>query len=354
MEAELDHLGGPIAIDAGLPGALRKPPFDKHLSLQNVRKLVSEADGYQPHLIAPEQGYRRLFEGSLNYFRGTAEASVDAVCSFFTTGFHSNGLYMDKCLYLMCTLLGNHSSRVHFVLKELVRKSIGETEELRRFPTLQSALAAVAGEALEKFRDESKKTVVRLVEMESSYLTVDFFRKLPQEGEKMGPTPSPGDCRTSSADRRNPPGSDRGVPGADRVIPSDPLLDQYAEAHFRRIGSNVSSIGMVSDTLRSTIPKAVIYCQVKEAKQNLLSYFYTQIGRREGKQLAELLDEDPSLMSKRQEIAKRLELYKAARDEIYAVGAIVMNFWYENTYVTPLTRFFLVVELAYHVALLWF
>ncbi|KAJ0439236.1 putative dynamin stalk domain, dynamin, GTPase region, GTPase effector domain, Dynamin superfamily [Helianthus annuus] len=326
MEAELDHLGRPIAIDAGaqlntilelcrafdkifkehldggrpggdriygvfdlqLPAALRKLPFDKHLSLQNVRKLVSEADGYQPHLIAPEQGYRRLIEGSLNYFRGPAEASVDAV---------------------------------HFVLKELVRKSIGETEELKRFPTLQSALAAAAGEALEKFRDESKKTVIRLVEMESSYLTVDFFRKLPQEGEKMGPTPSPGDRRTSSADRRNPPGSDHGIPGPDRVNLSDPLVDRYAEAHFRRIGSNVSSyIGMVSDTLRSTIPKAVVYCQVKEAKQNLLSYFYMQIGRREGKQLAELLYEDPSLMSRRQEIAKRLELYKAARDEIDAVA----------------------------------
>ncbi|KAL8268469.1 hypothetical protein R6Q59_002267 [Mikania micrantha] len=149
MEAGLDHLGRPIAIDAGaqlytilelcrafdkifkehldggrpggdqiygvfdhqLPAALRKLPFDKHLSLQN----------------------------------GPAEASVDAV---------------------------------HFVLKELVRKSIGETEELRRFPALQSALAAAVGEALEKFRDESKRTVVRMVEMESSYLTVDFFRKL--------------------------------------------------------------------------------------------------------------------------------------------------------------------------------
>ncbi|KAL8268487.1 hypothetical protein R6Q59_002285 [Mikania micrantha] len=82
--------------------------------------------------------------------------------------------------------------------------------------------------------------------MKSSYLTVDFFRKLPQEGEKMGPTPSPGD-------RRNPP-------GPDRMNPSYPLAD---------------------NTLRITTPKAVVYCQVKEAKQNLLSYFYTQIGRRE-------------------------------------------------------------------------
>ncbi|KAL3615472.1 Phragmoplastin drp1e [Castilleja foliolosa] len=306
LESELDHLGRPIAVDAGaqlytilelcrafdkifkehldggrpggdriygvfdnqLPAALRKLPFDRHLSVQNVRKIVSEADGYQPHLIAPEQGYRRLIEGSLNYFRGPAEASVDAV---------------------------------HFVLKELVRKSIGECQELKRFPTLQSTIAGASNESLERFRDESKKTVVRLVDMESSYLTVDFFRKLPQEVEKVGP---PG-----GNPRENSPAASN--------------VDRYAETHFRRIGSNVSSyINMVSDSMRNTIPKAVVYCQVKEAKQNLLNYFYTQIGKREGKQLAELLDEDPALMERRQQCAKRLELYKQARDEIDSVSWI--------------------------------
>ena len=66
-------------FDHQLPAALKKLPFDRHLSLQNVRKVVSEADGYQPHLIAPEQGYRRLIDGSLSFFKGPAEASVDAV-----------------------------------------------------------------------------------------------------------------------------------------------------------------------------------------------------------------------------------------------------------------------------------
>ena len=66
-------------FDNQLPAALKKLPFDRYLSLQNVKKVVSEADGYQPHLIAPEQGYRRLIEGALHYFRGPAEASVDAV-----------------------------------------------------------------------------------------------------------------------------------------------------------------------------------------------------------------------------------------------------------------------------------
>ncbi|KAJ8755889.1 hypothetical protein K2173_024434 [Erythroxylum novogranatense] len=311
LESEMDHLGRPIAVDAGaqlytilelcrafdrifkehldggrpggdrvygvfdnqLPAALRKLPFDRHLSVQNVKRVVSEADGYQPHLIAPEQGYRRLIEGALSFFRGPAEASVDAV---------------------------------HFVLKELVRKSIGETQELKRFPTLQAEIAGAANEALERFRDDGKKTVVRLVDMESSYLTVEFFRRLPQEVEKAG----------------NPPGNQGGNPAGNQGgNPASPSIDRYTEGHFRRIASNVSSyITMVSETLKNTIPKAVVYCQVREAKHSLLNHFYTLIGRKEAKQLAQLLDEDPALMERRQQCAKRLELYKAARDEIDSVS----------------------------------
>ncbi|KAK1263918.1 Dynamin-related protein 1C [Acorus gramineus] len=295
IEAELDRLGRPIAVDAGaqlytilemcrafdrvfkehldggrpggdriygvfnnqLPAALKKLPFDRHLSLQNVRKVVSEADGYQPHLIAPEQGYRRLIDGSLGFFKGPAEASVDAV---------------------------------HLVLKELVRKSIAETQELKRFPSLQTDIAAAANEALERFRDDSRKTILRMVEMESSYLTVEFFRKLPLDSEK---------------------GSN----------PTAPTVDRYNENHLRRIGSNVSSyVGMVCETMKNSIPKAVVYCQVREAKRSLLDHFYAQVGRREKKQLGAMLDEDPSLMEKREQLAKRLELYKSARDEIDSVS----------------------------------
>ncbi|RZR98783.1 hypothetical protein BHM03_00028209 [Ensete ventricosum] len=43
--------------------------------MENVRKTVTEADGYQPHLIAPEQGYRRLIESSVVSIRGPAESA---------------------------------------------------------------------------------------------------------------------------------------------------------------------------------------------------------------------------------------------------------------------------------------
>ncbi|CAF1872832.1 hypothetical protein HID58_063518 [Brassica napus] len=297
LERELDQLGRPIAIDAGaklynilgmcrafekifkehldggrpggariygifdyqLPGAIRKLPFDRHLSLESVKRIVSQSDGYQPHLIAPEMGYRRLIEGSLHLFRGPAEASVNAV---------------------------------HSVLKELVRKSIAETEELKRFPSLQTELAAAANSSLEKFREESMKSVLRLVDMEASYLTVDFFRKLHVMDTQ-------GSQNTSLS------------------LPT--TVEQNGEKQFRTIASNVAGyIKMVADTLANTIPKAVVHCQVRQAKLALLNYFYTQMSQRQGKHLGQLLDENPALMERRLQCAKRLELYKKARDEIDA------------------------------------
>lgn len=145
-------------------------------------------------------------------------------------------------------------------------------QELRRFPTLQAEIAAATGEALERFREESKKTTIRLVDMESSYLTVDFFRKLPQEMERAGNPSNP----------NNPANPNKPANPANPNHPAVSNVDRYGEGYFRRIGSNVSSyIGLVSDTLRNTIPKAVVYCQVRQAKLSLLHYFYTQIGKKE-------------------------------------------------------------------------
>ncbi|GAU20386.1 hypothetical protein TSUD_12040 [Trifolium subterraneum] len=299
LNAELDRIGRPIAVDSGaqlytilemcrafdkvfkehidggrpggdkiygvfdnqLPAALKKLPFDRHLSIKNVQRVVTEADGYQPHLIAPEQGYRRLIEGCLGYFKGPADASVDAV---------------------------------HLVLKELVRKAIAATEELKRFPTLKNEIATAANDSLERFREESRKTVTRLVDMESSYLTVEFFRKIHLEPE------------ANQKESRNTP---------------NPNLDNFSDNHLRKIGSNVNAyINMVCDTLKNSIPKAVVYCQVREAKRSLLNRFYVQVGRKEKEQLGAMLDEDPALMEKRTQLAKRLELYKQARDDIDSVA----------------------------------
>ncbi|NP_001151777.1 dynamin-related protein 1A [Zea mays] len=295
LETELNRLGKPIANDAGgklytimeicrmfdgiykehldgvrpggekvyhvfdnqFPVAIKRLQFDKQLSMENVRKLITEADGYQPHLIAPEQGYRRLIESCLISIRGPAEAAVDAV---------------------------------HAILKDLVRKAINETHELKQFPTLRVEVGNAAFESLDRMRDESKKNTLKLVDMECSYLTVDFFRKLPQDVEKGG-------------------------------NPSHSIFDRYNDSYLRRIGQTVLSyVNMVCSTLRNSIPKSIVYCQVREAKRSLLDHFFTEPGAREMKQLSKLLDEDPAVMERRTNLAKRLELYRSAQSEIDAVA----------------------------------
>ncbi|XP_061357075.1 phragmoplastin DRP1B isoform X1 [Gastrolobium bilobum] len=260
-----DHLDGIRAggekiyqvFDNQFPAALKRLQFDKHLSMDNVRKLITEADGYQPHLIAPEQGYRRLIESCLVSIRGPAEAAVDAV---------------------------------HGILKDLIQKSMSETMELKQYPTLRVELGNAAVESLERMREESKRATLLLVDMECGYLTVEFFRKLPQDAEKGG-------------------------------NPTNSLFDRYNDAYLRRIATTVLSyVNMVCGSLRHTIPKSVVYCQVREAKRSLLDYFFTDLGKKEGKQLSSLLNEDPAVMQRRTSLAKRLELYRSAQSEIEAVA----------------------------------
>ncbi|XP_059634378.1 dynamin-related protein 5A [Cornus florida] len=295
LESELSRLGKPVATDAGgklymimeicrgfdqnfkehldgirpggdkiynvfdnqLPSALKRLQFDRQLSMENVRKLITEADGYQPHLIAPEQGYRRLIESSLVTIKGPAEAAVDAV---------------------------------HGILKELVHKAMSETMELKQYPTLRVEVGNAAIESLDRMKDESRKATLQLVEMECSYLTVDFFRKLPQDVEKGG-------------------------------NPTHSIFDRYNDSYLRRIGTTVLSyVNMVCGSLRNSIPKSIVYCQVREAKRSLLDHFFTELGKKEGRQLGSLLDEDPSVMQRRISLAQRLELYRSAQAEIDAVA----------------------------------
>ncbi|KAH9775094.1 Dynamin-related protein 1A [Citrus sinensis] len=295
LENELSRLGKPIAADAGgklytimeicrlfdqiykehldgvrpggdkiyyvfdnqLPAALKRLQFDKQLSMENIRKLITEADGYQPHLIAPEQGYRRLIESSVVTIRGPAEAAVDAV---------------------------------HALLKELVHKAISETPELKQYPALRAEVGNAAIESLERMRDTSKKATLQLVDMECSYLTVDFFRKLPQDVDKGG-------------------------------NPTHSIFDRYNDSYLRRIGTTVLSyVNMVCASLRNSIPKSIVYCQVREAKRSLLDHFFTEMGKLEQKRLSNLLNEDPAVMERRSALAKRLELYRSAQSEIDAVA----------------------------------
>lgn len=78
-------------------------------------------------------------------------------------------------------------------------------QELKQYPALRVEVGNAAVESLERMRESSRKATLQLVDMESGYLTVDYFRKLPQDVEKGG-------------------------------NPSHSIFDRYNDSYLRRIG----------------------------------------------------------------------------------------------------------------------
>nr|GFA12583.1 dynamin-related protein 1A [Tanacetum cinerariifolium] len=56
--------------------------------------------------------------------------------------------------------------------------------ELKQYPCLRAKVMNAACDSLDKMRNDSKRATIQLVDMECSYLTVDFIRKPPQDIEK--------------------------------------------------------------------------------------------------------------------------------------------------------------------------
>lgn len=76
---------------------------------------------------------------------------------------------------------------------------------MKQYPSLRAEVMNAACDSLDKMRNESKRATIQLVDMECSYLTVDFFRKLPQDIEKGG-------------------------------NPTHSIFDRYNDSYLRRIG----------------------------------------------------------------------------------------------------------------------
>lgn len=78
-------------------------------------------------------------------------------------------------------------------------------QELKQYPSLRVEVTSAACEALDRMKEESKRATLQLVDMEGHYLTVEFFRKLPQDIEKGG-------------------------------NPTHSIFDRYNDSYVRRIG----------------------------------------------------------------------------------------------------------------------
>jgi len=237
-------------FETDLTQAIQQLPFKDVYSLQNVSRVINEADGYQPHLIAPEMGYRRLIECGLTLLKEPSEGVVD---------------------------------KVYIVLRNLVDKVLGdpENDNISRYGPLKGEICEQAARALEGMRDNSKKMVVTMVEMESSYLTAEFFREI------------------IAADA------------------SGTAASAVGDAHLKQIAKHVSSyLAVVCNQLKATIPKAIVHCLVVQAKTALLDGFLQEVAGMEDESLKGLLAEDDGVRARREMCHKRLEMLTMASKEI--------------------------------------
>ncbi|GFY89274.1 dynamin-like protein 6 [Actinidia rufa] len=136
-----------LVFEGNFPKRIMQLPLDRHFDLNNVKRIVLEADGYQPYLISPEKGLRSLIKGVLELAKEPARLCVD---------------------------------EVHRVLVDIVSAAANGTPGLGRYPTFKREVLAIASDALDGFKNEAKKMVVALVDMERAFVPPQHFIRLLQ------------------------------------------------------------------------------------------------------------------------------------------------------------------------------
>ncbi|GAQ87226.1 Dynamin related protein [Klebsormidium nitens] len=135
------------SFETSLPQRIRRLPLDDLFELAAIKKLVEEADGYQPYLLSPEKGLRALVKKCLDLAKPPSLQCVD---------------------------------EVHRTLLEVVSAAAAATPGLSRYPPLRRCIVELASGALDAYRLEAKTMVVALVDMERSFIHPTKFRKLVQ------------------------------------------------------------------------------------------------------------------------------------------------------------------------------
>ncbi|KAJ0026324.1 hypothetical protein Pint_07095 [Pistacia integerrima] len=135
------------SFEGTFPNRIKQLPLDRHFDINNVKRIVLEADGYQPYLISPEKGLRSLIKGVLELAKEPSRLCVE---------------------------------EVHRVLVDIVSASANATPGLGRYPPFKREVVAIASAALDEFKNEAKKMVVALVDMERAFVPPQHFIRLVQ------------------------------------------------------------------------------------------------------------------------------------------------------------------------------
>jgi len=228
-----------VVLENVLPSTLAEVPFSTLLTLRAVKETIEFADGVQPYLIAPEHGIRRIICDALELLRTPSVSIV---------------------------------GQAHTVLLECIETTVADVlrnnPEMQRYSMLTTAIKRCAAMSLESYRDEASSTVAVLVDMESSYLTVSYFREAQAAAASQLATAAPDPPGAPAPPPKPPPKSALPKP------PTDSSFTPEMEAQLQRVSTTVSAyLNSVCDSLKKSIPKTVVHYQARS--ERFLKSFFT-------------------------------------------------------------------------------
>ncbi|KAL4518145.1 hypothetical protein Ndes2526A_g01405 [Nannochloris sp. 'desiccata'] len=157
-------------VEGHLPDTLAKIPIEKRFNKNYTREICREADGYQPHLVSPERGIKRLVAEAMKLTSDHVHRFVD---------------------------------EIHMVLMETVREAarrsvladvgggaaitdarIAQQLDFLRLRGFEGAVVIAATQALEEWRAEAHRVAETMVQMECDYVTPSFFRELEKQWQE--------------------------------------------------------------------------------------------------------------------------------------------------------------------------
>eukprot|EP00210_Caulerpa_lentillifera_P009007 g8597.t1 len=150
-----DQVRRELVDENGFPGQVERLPLDSlYNDVTQVKEELRIADGYQPYLVAPESGLRRLFRKSVESLLDPVRDLVEQIHELVATA-------VDRALKESCQV-----------------PQIEKGTAVARFPNFIDNVLPVALDGLEALKKEAEKMAIQVVEMEGSFVTCSFFRYL--------------------------------------------------------------------------------------------------------------------------------------------------------------------------------
>lgn len=161
-------------VEGVLPETLQKIPIEKRFNKNYTREICREADGYQPHLVSPEKGIKRLVQEAMKLTSDHVHRFVDEIHMVLMET-------VREAARRSVMAEGTGTSATDFRLsKEL---------DFLRLKGFENAVIMAASQALEEWRAEAHRVADIMVQMECDYVTPSFFRELERKWQEEAAGP---------------------------------------------------------------------------------------------------------------------------------------------------------------------